>query len=173
MLAKLGNRLMSEDGNLEVTFEVSYFTEKEKFKALEKGELYDISAVKYRPVRSAEQNRMMWALIHDIAVERGGERAVNDDWDIYVEAIERAGAKFRLYDVLDDDELIKALEKGFRAVKRLNTFVDDIGQKRVTLKCFFGSSKMNKKEMGLLLETVLDMAEESGVTIPYEFNYQQ
>lgn len=170
MLARLGNRLMSEDGNLEVTFEVSYFIEKEKFKALEKGELYDIKAVKYRPVRSAEQNRKMWAVIHDIAVARSGERA-NDEWEIYIEAIERAGAKYKLYDVADDENLIEALSKGFRAVQKLNRFEDEIGQPRVTVKCFLGSSKMNKKEMSNLLETVMDMAEENGVVLPYEVNY--
>ena len=170
MLAKLDKRMMGEDGSLEVTFEVSYLTEKEKFKQLECGELYDIKAVKYRPVRSAEQNRKMWAVIHEIAVARSGDRA-NDDWDIYVEAIERAGAKFNIYDVLDDEQLIKALEKGFRAVKRLNTFEDEIGQKRVVLKCYIGSSKMDKKEMSNLLETVLDMASEAGVVLPYELDY--
>lgn len=171
MLAKLSRRMMGEDGNLEVMFEVSYFSEKEKFKALSCGELYDIKAVKYKPVRSAEQNRKMWALIHDIAVARSGERAT-DDWDIYVEAIERAGAKYKLFDVADDENLIEALSKGFRAVQKLNKFEDEIGQPRVTVKCFLGSSKMNKKEMSNLLETVLDMAEESGVTQMYEVDYQ-
>ena len=34
-------------------------------------------------------------------------------------------------------------------------------------KCYYGSSKMDTKEMTLLIDTILDMAEEAGVETVY------
>lgn len=152
-------RLTDEDGKTEITLSLYSIADTEISKQLEKGELYKLSLTRANSKRTNEQNKLMWALIHDIAVARGTKRA-NDDFDIYIEALERAGAKFDFIQVLPVAETL--LKEHFRAIKFVNAFEQD-GKVWHTYKVFYGSSKMNKEEMNLLLETVMDMAEECGV----------
>lgn len=101
----------------------------------------------------------MWELIHEINIARGTERA-NDDWDIYIEALQRAGAKSEYIASLPEAEDL--LKKQFRAIKKMNSFEHN-GRIFNSYRVFIGSSQMNTKEMKQLLETVLDMASEVGV----------
>lgn len=103
----------------------------------------------------------MWAIIHEINVARGTERAT-DDWNIYIEALERAGAKYEYVAVLPDAE--ELLSQQFRAIKYMNSFEHN-GRTFNSYKVFYGSSKMDTKEMTMLLETVLDMATEQGIAL--------
>lgn len=121
----------------------------------------DICPVKSR--RSLEQNKFMWALIAEIDRARNGGRAA-DEWAVYVEALERAGAKFEYIACLTTAE--EMLKKAFRAVKYVKPFEGGKGEMGV-YKCFYGSSKMNTKEMGELIETILDMAAEEGINTAY------
>lgn len=149
---------INENNNYEITFEVSYCSYNVLNK-LDKSKNYLVNINEEKAKRTIQQNKTMWLILHEIAVARGGERA-NDDWEIYLEALERAGAKYEYIAVLPEGvELIKSQ---FRAVKELNTFMQG-GKEFQVLKVYYGSSKMNTKEMNLLLETVKDMAIESGV----------
>ena len=86
-------KVTNEDGNTEITFVINNYRDKELVKGLEKDTLYRINCNVVKSKRTIEQNKLMWALIHEINVARGTERAT-DDWDIYIEALERAGAKY-------------------------------------------------------------------------------
>lgn len=121
----------------------------------------DIHPVKSR--RSIEQNKFMWALIGEIDRARNGGRA-GDDWAVYVEALERAGAKFEYIACLIAAE--EMLKRAFRAVKYVKPFEGGKGEMGV-YKCFYGSSKMNTKEMSEVIETILDMAAEEGINTAY------
>lgn len=154
-------KVTNEDGNIEVTFVINNYHDKQIVNELEKETLYRINCSKAKSRRTIEQNKLMWAILHEIAVARGGERA-NDDWDIYLEALERAGAKYEYIAVLPQAE--ELLKQQFRAVKKMNSF-EHKGNTFNSYKVFYGSSKMNKEEMKLLLETVLDMAAEYGITV--------
>ena len=77
-----------------------------------------------------------------------------------MEALERAGAKFEYIAVLPEAE--RLLKESFRAVKLMNQFEHN-NRLFNQYKVYYGSSKMNIKEMTLLLETVLDMASEVGI----------
>lgn len=159
IIATFNKRVINENNNSEITLEVSNLASQELIKSLEKDKVYRITLEEQKSKRTLEQNKIMWLILHEIAVARGGERA-NDDWEIYLEALERAGAKYEYIAVLPEGvELIKSQ---FRAVKELNTFMQG-GKEFQVLKVYYGSSKMNTKEMNLLLETVKDMAIESGV----------
>ena len=103
----------------------------------------------------------MWEIVHEINVARGTERAT-DDWDVYLEALERAGAKYEYIAVLPSAENL--LKDQFRAIKQMNSFEYN-GKTFNSYKVFYGSSKMDKKEMGMLLDTVLDMAAELGIEL--------
>ena len=161
-VGKINKRVVNEDGNLEITFEINNLHLQEQLKTLDKTKNYTIDIEEVKSNRSVYQNNLMWKIIHDIAIARGGDRASEDDWNIYLEALERAGAKFEYIAVLPQAESI--LKKHFRAVKLMNSF-EHKGKTFNQYKVYHGSSKLNSKEMTTLIEMVKDMAVESGVDI--------
>ena len=56
------------------------------------------------------------------------------------------------------------LKEQFRAVQFVRVY-DDEG--RNEYKCFYGSSKMDTKEMSDLIDAVLDMAADEGINTAY------
>lgn len=154
-------KVINDDGATEITFYVNNYRDKELVKELEKGTVYRLNATISRSKRTIEQNRLMWELLHEINVARGTERAT-DDWQIYIEALERAGAKYEYIAVLPTAENL--LKEQFRAIKQMNSFEYN-GKTFNSYKVFYGSSKMDKKEMGILLDTVMDMAAELGIEL--------
>ena len=130
---------------------------------LDKNELYSIKISKAKDRRTEQQNKYMWALIGEIDKARNGDRS-NDDYEIYIEALIRAGAKFT--HLLVEPQAESMLRENFRAIQLVRTIKvkDKIFN---DYKCFYGSSTMDKKEMHDLIETILDMASECGLNIVY------
>ena len=154
-------RVVNEDGNVEITLLIENFRNQQLVKELEKEKEYLIEFNILKSKRSIEQNKMLWKLIHDISQCINGERANDeDDWNIYLQALEKAGAKYEYIAVLPKAE--KILKQQFRAVKLMNSFEHN-GRTFNSYKVYYGSSKMNTKEMTLLIDTVLDMAAECGI----------
>lgn len=162
VIGKVNKRVINEDGNLELTLEINNLYHQEQIKELKKDVDYRIEIEEVKSTRSIYQNNLMWKIIHDIAIARGGVRASEDDWNIYLEALERTGAKFEYIAVLPQAEEI--LKKQFRAIKLMNSF-EHKGKTFNQYKVYYGSSKLNTKEMSLLLEMVKDIAVENGVDI--------
>jgi hypothetical protein len=162
VIGKVNKRVINEDGNLELTLEINNLYHQEQIKELKKDVDYRIEIEEVKSTRSIYQNNLMWKIIHDIAIARGGDRASGDDWNIYLEALERAGARFEYIALLPQAEDI--LKKQFRAIKLMNSF-EHKGKTFNQYKVYYGSSKLNNKEMSLLLEMVKDIAVESGVDI--------
>lgn len=162
---KFLKRTKTEDGYTELTLLIENYQNQEIIKELEKDIDYRIQFSVVKSKRTLEQNKFMWKIIHEIAVERGTERASEDDWDIYLEALERSGAKYEYIAALPQVEEI--LKEQFRAVKKLNS-IEMNGKTFNTYKVYYGSSKMDTKEMSLLLETIKDMAAEEGIIIDDE-----
>ena len=94
---------------------------------------------------------------------RNGSRS-NAEWDVYIEALERAGAKYEYIACLTAAE--DMLRKSFRAIQYVKPFEGGKGEMGV-YKCYYGSSKMTMAEMGELIETILDMAAEAGIDTAY------
>lgn len=162
VVGKVIKRVINEDNNIEVTIEVPNLFHQEQVKELSKEKEYRFEIDEIKQVRSIYQNNLMWKLIHEIAVARGTDRASEDDWSIYLEALERAGAKFEYIAVLPQAESI--LKEQFRAVKLMNSF-EHKGKVFNQYKVYYGSSKLNTKEMANLLDIVKDMAVENEVDI--------
>ena len=102
--------------------------------------------------RSLRQNKLLWKLIHRIAKETG-----HDDMDIYCTALERADA---LSDyVITATDMEEPLRKQFRGVRFIRK--QEVNGKECNIyKVYLGSSKMNKKEMGELLDIVYQICSE-------------
>ena len=155
--------LQDNTGNDIVSFLVSNFSHKTQLSTLEKDKTYSIEIKEVKSKRSIEQNRYMWALLHEIDVAMNGERS-NDEWSVYIQCLERAGAKFDYIGCLPEAE--QALKENFRAVKFIKK-IDLNGKDGNMYKVFIGSSKMNVQEMKMLIDTVLDVASECGIETSY------
>ncbi len=153
------------DGNIEITFKTSRVSD-HWAKSLEYGGTYTLEALKAKPKRSLEQNALLWALIHDIAEHRNGRANTENEWEIYIEALERAGAKYELITCLPQAEQI--LRETSRAIKFL-TSTEIHGKTFNAYKVFYGSSKMNKEEMAKLLDETINIAYEEGIDVMYLF----
>lgn len=154
-----------EDGEMLVTFRIRNRQMQQQVKELDKNEWYSASIVKPKSLRSTEQNAFMWEVIHKIAKERNAKATFTEDWNVYIECLEEAQAKFEYIQIPTKAEKMLRDTDGFRAFKKLNSFVNDKGFEIGAYKVFIGSSKMNVKEMGELLDTVLDLAAKEGVFI--------
>lgn len=152
----------NENFETEITFTIrdNY---KHLIQALDKNELYSIKISKAKDRRTEQQNKYMWALIGEIDKAKNGDRS-NNDYEIYIEALIRAGAKFT--HLLVEPQAESMLRENFRAIQLVRTIKvkDKIFN---DYKCFYGSSTMDKKEMHDLIETILDMASECGLNIIY------
>lgn len=157
-------RLTNENGNLEVSFEVSSYFARESLKSLEKGKEYRIEINEIKSKRSIEQNNMLWKLLHELNKKLDGEE--KGEWDLYIQALEKTGAKYEYIAALPESE--EMLKKSFRAIKKLNQFQHN-GRIFNQYKVYYGSSTFNTKEMNELLDRVLDMCAEAG--IEYEIDY--
>lgn len=157
-------KYINEQGRAEIVLELDSHLDGQLVGGLEKGVLYRFKTIEIKSKRSLQQNNLMWELIHEISVSRNSELATNDDdWNVYIEALEKAQAKFTFIAI--KPEALKLLKDNFRAVKELNKFTTEKGVEMVQCKVFYGSSKMDVQEMAKLIDTVIMMAQEEGIDI--------
>lgn len=161
--ARFLRKARNEDGRTEITLELASIQDDLIIEQLQKNALYRLNFSEVKSKRTLQQSAYMWALIHDISVARNSELATSDDdWVVYIEALEKAQAKFEYVACLP--EAYEMLKDQFRASKIMNEFEHN-GNTFVQAKVFYGSSKMDVKEMAKLLDTVIMMAQEEGVEI--------
>lgn len=79
--------------------------------------------------------------------------------------LEKSGAKYEY--LMGLPNIVPELLKTFRAVKIVE-YREYNGKNLAVLKCFYGSSKMNTKEMNNLLDTILDYASNIGLYLEEE-----
>lgn len=162
--AKYIRKITTEEGRTEVTLELNSYQDNQVIAQLEKGLLYRFKWLEVKSKRSLQQNSLLWEVIHEISLARNTDRATSDDdWAIYLEALERAQAKFEY--IVIKPEAIPMLKESFRAVKEMGRIISTKGIEMAQVKVFYGSSKMDVKEMAKLIDTVLDMASEEGVVL--------
>lgn len=162
IIASFENLLRDFDGNGIASFCIKNFTHKNMIQGLECGKEYAIEIKEIKSKRSLQQNKYLWALLHEIDVAMNGKPT--DEYEIYCMCLERANAKFDYIGCLPEAE--QALKENFRAVKYIKD-IDLNGKQGRMYKVFIGSSKMNVKEMNILIDAVLDVAEKVGVETDY------
>lgn len=162
IIANYRDKVFDAEGNAIVSFKIENVLHMRFLDDLRHDKNYAIEIMEVKQKRSLQQNKYMWALLHEIDVAVNGARS-NSEFDIYIMALERTGAKYEILKVLAEAE--KTLKKAFRVVKLIK--YDDNNKDYAYFKCFYGSSKMNTKEMNLLIDTVLDIATEAGIETSY------
>lgn len=163
MIGKYLKKVINENGNVEITFEISEKGSKIQADEIEKDKIYLIELKDIKKKRTLNQNAFMWKCLELIAEKELNGRTDSDYVEnLYSKMLEKSGAKYEYIMAMTDT--IPELKKVFRAI-RIVEFRDYNNKKMVMLKCFYGSSKMNTKEMKNLIETILDYASNIGLYI--------
>lgn len=121
--------------------------------ALEKE--YQLEIKELKSTRTIQQNKYMWALIHEISKKQG-----MDDMEVYIQALEEANAKYEY--IMAPEEAEENLKKGFRAVKVVRPEIHN-NKRFYVYKCFVGSSKFNTQEMTRLIDVIVSWCHELNI----------
>lgn len=160
--AEFKDILKNSKGNSILQLEVINFVYQNMIQKLEENKMYSVEIKEIKSKRSLEQNRYLWALLHEIDIAMNGKPT--DEMEIYVMCLERANAKYDYIGCLPEAE--DTLRQNFRAIKFIKK-IDLNGKEGNMYKVFIGSSKMNVQEMSQLIDTVLDVAFECGIETNY------
>ena len=95
--------------------------------------------------RTLEQNNLLWAIISDIDKGLNAIPTETGRWDIYTIGIEELGVEYEDYKL--PRQSVDMVRKAFRKCRVIEEYGND-----VVLRCFVGSSKFNKKQMGELID---------------------
>ena len=134
---------------------------KQAISTLKRGD-YEISIVKAKKGRSLAQNRLLWELLSQISMKENGN--TNEDVNIYCQLIEQSGAKCEYMLVPADEGVLDRLRRVYRAVKVLERRRYN-NRDMWMVKCFYGSSKMDTKEMGVLIDKTIERAYMAGIDV--------
>lgn len=153
------------NGEIEITFKTSRLYETTA-KSLENGSNYVLELNQRKANRSLEQNALLWAIIHDIAEHRNGRANTDNEWQVYIEALQKAGAKYEIITCIPEAE--ELLKKASRAIVKVGS-TEKNGKTFNAYKVFYGSSTMNKAEMAKLLDETINIAYQEGIDVMWQF----
>lgn len=156
LIAEFVRRAMLEDGSMEITFKVNNWNYIKMCNELEEKE-YTIEINDLKNKRTIQQNRYLWALIHEIAEKEDGH--LKDELDTYCALLERANAKYEYIRVLDSAVDVLRSTVGIRALHVVRR-VEENGKIFADCKIYVGSSKFDTNEMAQLIDVTIDYAEQ-------------
>lgn len=151
---KINAKLVNKT-NEKILLEVNDFRSSELIKELENNKLYRIDIAEVKSQRSLQQNKLLWEIIDEIATFQA-----MDSMDVYCEVLEMANASYEYICIPPQAE--KQLQTVFRAIKFIKK-VDINGKEGSMYKCYYGSSKMNIKEMNELICRAISYGWELGL----------
>ena len=142
---------LSLDGKLKITFSV---TDKEKalreVEEIKDVEKLDITVEKHRSKRSLDANAYFWVLCDKIAKRLG-----SDKWTIYLLQLSKYGV---FADLRATAQALDILKEKFRYTEILSADDDSY-----IVRCYFGSSTYNTKEMSDLIHGTVSDAGSLGI----------
>ena len=150
-----------------ITFEIDRMADVNNILTLEKDEKLKIKISKQGSNRTVYQNNLMWGIIAEIDRAENGMPTEEGRWDIYTYGIEYMGIEYE--DYLIPKAALKAIKKGFRATRVIN----DLGE-QLQVRCFVGSSRFNKSQMGELIDYFIRYAGELNIPlVDYRNQYEE
>lgn len=163
----------NEDGVIEVTLAITNMGMKSLLDELNKEKYYNITLKERKNDRTLKQNSFFWKILTLIAEASDSDQ---DKWSWYLAVLEEANAKFSWQSIIakskeELDDIIKSLKQVFRAV-------DFKGQREgfeneYVVKCYYGSSHMNTKQMNELIDIAIQWAYEKGIDVEaYRHQYE-
>lgn len=139
-------------GGLQITLEIN-----EKAKAIEEleplkdADLLDIEIVKHRKSRSLNANAYFWQLLDKMAKKVGSDKNT-----MYLLQLSKYGV---FTDVKLKPEALPVLKEHFRYIEEFDDGYDDMK----IVRCYYGSSGYNSKEMAELINGTVNDAKDLGV----------
>ena len=121
-------------------------------------DLLDINIQQHKKNRSREQNSLLWACIHDIAV------ALHTDNDsVYISMLKRYGK----YDYIEiQEEALESLSDEWRTFEVVGETEDEDGNKVCQVLCYYGSSQLDSREFSHLIDGILSEMKEMDLEVP-------
>ena len=121
-------------------------------------ELVKLKLTKAGTSRTLQQNNLLWGIIADIDRGLNGIPTEIGRMDIYTTGIENLGVEYEDYKL--PAKSVEIVRKGFRKCRVIEEYGED-----VILRCFTGSSKFNKKQMGELIDWFIRYAAKMQIPI--------
>lgn len=128
-------------------------------------ELLDISIQQHKKDRSREQNSLLWACIHDIAVA-----LQTDNNSVYVEMLKRYG-KYEYVEIQED--ALESLSDEWRTYEVVGETENEDGDRVCQVLCYYGSSQLDSREFSHLIDGVISEMNEMELEIPSSACAQQ
>ena len=154
-LAKIEHIITTYDNKMHLTLEIGNRAIVEKLKEeIKKGSIYFNNMRDIEDNRSLKQNNLLWLLIGEINENMNGSTKAVDDEQIYVNALVESGACVDILTGTIQDLVDETRDKSIRKVEMIEDFKDN----KATWRIYPGSSGFTKKEMGILIDYVLDIA---------------
>ena len=122
---------------------------------------YRLTIREWRESRSSSQNRLLWAIIHDITTKQSGHATEEATSDVYKRLIKEARIQTEFYETVERAK--SGLEKAFRVIEERQRRTSEKGVETVVYECYWGSSHFDTEEMSRFIEATLDMAEKAGI----------
>lgn len=148
----------SATGEPLATFKLDRTARTNDFLDYEIGQQVKIKITKAGDSRTLRQNNLLWGIIGDIDKGLNGIPSEAGRWDIYTTGIEELGVEYEDYKV--PAKSVQIFKKSFRKCR----VIEEYGEE-VILRCFTGSSKFNKKQMGELIDWFIRYAAELQIPI--------
>ncbi|QIK70865.1 hypothetical protein G7062_11410 [Erysipelothrix sp. HDW6C] len=131
---------------------------------IDKERLLDISINDKKSQRTLEQNRMIWALIHEIDKHENGSTDKGSEMELYKNLIKNARIQIDYLQGLEQTK--ESLSKVYRVVEIIERRTTDKAD-TVVFGCYRGTSQFDKEEMSIFIEVVLSYAEQIGLGTTY------
>ena len=151
---------MDFTGNVEITFPVCRdYRDTFKDVSLDK-EQYELDIRSVRKHRSLDANRYFWALVREIAV-----LLHTSEDEVYLGMLERYGV-CEILPIQPESEKLESLKKKWRLVVDMGDCeVNETKMRKV--KCFYGSSQYDTREMSHLIDGTISECQKMGIpTLP-------
>ena len=155
-LAELKDATTTFQNEMYLTFEVG---NREKVEELKKefdkeNKLYSVTIRDIDSNRTRKQNSLLWRLIGAINFKSNGSRKAEDDESIYIQALIDSGACVERFEGTPIDLMNETNKRTIRHA----VLVDEYDDHQYVWTIYPGSSNFNKKQMGTLIDHVLDIA---------------
>ena len=117
--------------------------------------LLDIKIKVWRDKRSLNANAFAWVLMQDIA-----EAIDSDKWSVYLEMLKRYSRAFT--HVIVPPEAVERVKREWRTTEDVG-MISVNGQSGFQLRCYYGSSQFDTKEMSVFIDGLVREAQELGI----------
>lgn len=163
-LAEIEHTTVTYRNEMLLTLKIGNRAIVEKLKnTFKKGDIYSNNMRDIDSDRSLKQNRLLWKLIGEINEAMNASTKAVDDEEIYVNALIDSGACVETLQGTIQDLVDETRNKSIRKVE----MIEDFRNGKARWRIYPGSSGFTKKEMGVLIDHVLDIAAQLELDIFY------